>query len=190
MPGTVNGRKIALVEKISRADTAALFMEELKIDVLYKKRTPRTFDTSFKQPDRAKASPAETPRTVTDIEGHPLKADIEGILRLGIRGLEMQPDGRFLPDEPVSRAAYALMIEDILIRLIGDTGLATRYIGSVSPFPDIRSDLPYFNAVMVVTSRGIMQVRSVASGEFAPLGSVSGVEALLTIQKLKEELNL
>jgi hypothetical protein len=190
MPGTVTGRKIALVEKISRADTAALFMEELRIDILYKKRTPKAFDTSFKDLDRVKISPAETRRMATDIEGHPLKADIEGILQIGVRGLEVQPDGRFLPGEPVSRAAYALMIEDILIRLTGDTSMATRYIGGVSPFPDVRSDLPYFNAVMVATSRGLMQVRGVASGEFAPLGGVSGVEALLTLKKLKEELTL
>ena len=44
MPGTATGKQIALVERLTRADAAALFMEELKIDVLYKKRTPKTFD--------------------------------------------------------------------------------------------------------------------------------------------------
>ena len=52
-----------------------------------------------------------------------------------------------------------MMIEDILIRIAGDRTLATRYVGNRSPFPDLRADLPYFNAVMaVVTSRGIMEV--------------------------------
>ena len=43
---------------------------------------------------------------------------------------------------------------------------------------------------MVATSRGIMQAKSVSTGEFAPLDSVSGVEALLGIKKFKEELKI
>lgn len=187
MPGTVTGKKIALVEKLTRADAAALFMEEMKIDVLYKKRTPKEFDTSFKDPDKAKSSGRGAP-TATDIAAHPLKMDIEGILQLGVRGLEVYPDGAFQPNEFVNRAAYAMMIEDILIKVTGDNSLATKFIGSTSTFPDLRSDLPYFNAVMVVTSRGIMQAKSLSTGEFAPMDTVSGVEALLIIKKFKEEM--
>jgi hypothetical protein len=187
MPGTVTGKKIALVEKLTRADAAALFMEEMKIDVLYKKRTPKEFDTSFKDPDKAK-SPGRGAPTATDIAANPLKMDIEGILQLGVRGLEVYPDGAFQPKEFVTRASYAMMIEDILIKVTGDNSLATKFIGSTSTFPDLRSDLPYFNAVMVVTSRGIMQAKSLSTGEFAPMDTVSGVEALLIIKKFKEEL--
>ena len=50
MPGSKIGKKIALVENITRADVAALFIEELKIDELFKKKTPKSFDTSFKSP--------------------------------------------------------------------------------------------------------------------------------------------
>lgn len=189
MPGTVTGKKIALLEKITRADAAALFMEELKIDVLYKKRTPKTFDTSFKEPGKF-VSETKTPITANDITDHPLKADIEGILQIGVRGLERYPDGNFYPNEFVDRATYAMMIEDILIKVTGDNSLATKYIGSTSPFPDLRSDLPYFNAVMVVTSRGIMQAKTISTGEFVPLDKVSGVEALLIIKKFKEELKI
>ena len=189
MPGTITGRKIALVEKLSRADLAALFMEELKIDVLYKKRTPKDFDTSFKDPARAQA-PNRGVVSANDIAVHPLKMDIEGILQLGVRGLENYPDGNFHPDEFVNRAAYALMVEDILIKVTGDNSLATKFIGGTSTFPDLRNALPYFNAVMVATSRGIMQAKSVSTGEFAPLDSVSGVEALLGIKKFKEELKI
>jgi len=187
MPGTMTGKKIAVLERISRADAAALFMEEMKIDVLYKKRTIKTFDASFKDPEKAKSS-QEGLSLPKDIAGHPLRADVEGILRIGVRGLEAYPDGSFHPTEFVDRAAYAMMIEDILIKVTGDNALATKFIGQTSPFPDLRSDLPYFNAVMVVTSRGIMEVKDFTTGEFAPLGPVPGVDALLIIRKLKEEL--
>lgn len=186
MPGTATGKQIALVERITRADAAALFLEELKIDVLYKKRTPKTYDTSFKDPEKAAAKPVKL--TAKDITDHPLKADIEGILKIGVRGLENYPDGNFHPGELVTRAAYAMMVEDILIKVTGDNSLATKFIGSTSPFPDLRADLPYFNAIMVVTSRGIMEAKDMTSAEFAPLSPVAGVDALLIIRKIKEEL--
>ena len=52
MPGTENGKRIALVESITRADAAALFMEEMKLDVLYKKRTPAIFQDGFRGPGK------------------------------------------------------------------------------------------------------------------------------------------
>ena len=188
MPGTTTGKQIALVERLKRADAAALFMEEFKIETLYKKRTPKTFDTSFKDPEKAAATTKPDKITAKDIGDHPLRTDIEGILKLGVRGLETYPDGNFHPAEQVTRAAYAMMIEDILIKVSGDNSLATKFIGTTSPFPDLRSDLPYFNAIMVVTSRGIMEAKDLTSAEFEPLSPVAGVDALLIIRKFKEEL--
>jgi hypothetical protein len=186
MPGTATGKQIAIIERVTRADAAALFLEEMKIDVLYKKRKLKTFDTSFKDPE--KAAIKATKMTANDIANVPLRTDIESILKLGVRGLENYPDGNFHPAELVTRAAYAIMLEDILIKVTGDNSLATKFIGSTSPFPDLRTDLPYFNAVMVVTSRGIMEAKDMTSGEFVPLNPVSGVDALLMIRKFKEEL--
>ena len=188
MPGSEAGKKIALAERINRADAAALFMEELKIDVLYRKRTPKTFDTSFKEPEKAGQKAKPVKYTAKDIKDHPLKADIEGILEIGVRGLENDPMDNFLPAERIGRAEYAMMMEDILIKVTGDNSLATQFIGAKSPFPDLRNSLPYFNAVMVVTSRGIMEAQDPSSGEFAPLGPVAGVDALLMIRKIKEQL--
>jgi tetratricopeptide (TPR) repeat protein len=189
MPGSVTGKQIAFVEKITRADAAALFMEELKIDAIYRKRTLKTFDTGFKSPDKAAVKP-KTAALPADIANHPLKADIEGMIEIGVRGLEVYPDGLFRPNDLVERAAYAMMIEDILIKVSGDSGLATRFIGSPSPFPDLRSDLPYFNAVMVVTTRQIMGAKDIATGEFVPMGPVGGADALLIIRKIKEALKI
>jgi len=189
MPGSITGKQIAFVEKITRADAAALFMEELKIDTLYRKRTLKTFDTGFKNPEKAavKQKAAVLP---ADIVNHPLKSDIEGMIEIGVRGLEVYPDGLFRPNDLVERAAYAMMIEDILIKVSGDSGLATRFIGSPSPFPDLRSDLPYFNAVMVVTTRQIMGAQDITSGEFVPMGPVPGADALLIIRKIREALKI
>lgn len=186
MPATVKGKKIALAERITRADAAALFMEELGIDALYVWRTGGFAWASRDQKSARTAVPRSV--TATDIADHPLRADIEGILRIGIRGLSLYPGGAFRPDEQVDRASFAMMIEDILGKVTGDGALSTRFIGSPSPFFDLQDDLPYFNAVLVVTSRGIMEAKDSVTGEFAPHQPVGGADALLAIRKLRDQL--
>ncbi len=190
-PGSLIGKKIALIEEITRADVAALFIQELLLEKLYEKRTPRKFDTRYQapaSPQKFEADKIVKAEPATDIQNHVLRTDIETVLRIGVRGLEPSPDHKFFPSQKINRAAYALMIEDILIKVSGDEKLATKFIGSQSPFPDLRNDLPYFNAVMVVTSRGVMEAKDLSTGEFGALGSVSGADALLIIRKLKDEL--
>ena len=187
MPETMTGKKIALMARITRADMALLLMEEMKIEALYALRTPRISDTQLKDLEKTRTK-AAMPATATDIARHPRKTDIEGVIRIGMRGLDLYLDGTFRPDEQLERASYAMMIEDILIKVSGDHSLATRFIGSPSPFIDLQADHPYFNAVMLATSRGIMEAKDTASATFAPLGPVTGVEALLVIRKIRDEL--
>lgn len=189
MPGSSIGRKIALLEKISRADVAALFIQELHIDELFKKHAPKKFDTAFKSPQTESGSgPSPKSAAATDIAEHVLKIDIEAIIAIGIKGLQPYPDHKFRPENMVNRAEFAMMIEDIIALITRAEGLATQFIGNQSPFPDIRNDLPFFNAVMVCTTRGILQVKDAATGEFDPLGRVSGADALLSIRTLKTQL--
>jgi len=188
-PGSLIGKKIALIEEITRADVAALFIQELLLEKLYKKRTPKRFDTAYQAPGKKfEADRIVKAEAATDIQNHVLRADIDTVLRLGVRGLEPSPDHKFFPSAKINRAAYAMMIEDILIKVSGDEKLATKFVGSKSPFPDLRNDLPYFNAVMVMTTRGVMEAKDLSTGEFAPMGPVSGADALLIIRKLKDEL--
>jgi tetratricopeptide (TPR) repeat protein len=187
-PGTMIGKKIALVDQITRADIAALFIQELQIDEIFAQK--KVFDTSFKSPEKE----FETEKVVKtapalDIQDHVLRTDIESVIALQIKGFEPYPDHTFKPDQKIARAEYAMMIEDILIKVSRDEKLATKFIGSPSPFPDLRSDLPYYNAVMVSTTRGIMETKDLTTGEFDPMGSVSGADALLIIRKLGAAIN-
>jgi hypothetical protein len=192
-PGTTVGKQIALVEAITRADVAALFVEELKLEVIYEKLSIKTFDTSFKAPKSGLEMETEAMvkmAPATDIADHVLRHDIDTVIRIGVRGLEPFPNHTFRPDEQISRASYAMMLEDILIKATRDDKLATKFIGSTSPFPDLRADLPYFNAVMVCTTRNIMTVADKRTGEFRPMATVSGADALLAIRELKEQLRV
>ncbi len=190
-PGTEIGRKIALIDKIDRADIAALFDQEMNLEKLFTKRGPKTYDTGFKAP--TEASTRFSPETMvkmapaTDIADHWLKPSIETVLKLQVRGLESGPNHKFDPDKLITKGEFALMLEDILIKVSGDDKLATKYLGATSLFPDVRSDHYAFNAIMTVASRGFLEADK-ATGEFKAGDSVSGADALLAIREFKNQL--
>jgi hypothetical protein len=124
----------------------------------------------------------------TDIATHPLKADIQEVMRLKVLGLEPLPDRQFHPNDTMSRAEFALLIEDVLARVTGEQGLKTKYFGQRSPFPDVRGDLPYFNAVQTAVSHNLMEPKNRIQGTFGPMDPVSGADALLAIRTMKDEL--
>ena len=190
LPGTMTGKKIALAESITRADLAALLLEEFRIDEVYKKFGVSMYETGFKSPEETIPQGRQQQPLASDIGDHVLAADMDEIIQIGVRGLEVFPDGSFRPDDLITRASFAMIVEDILIKIGQDQALATRFIGTPSPFSDVRNDLPYFNAIMVVTTRGIMEMRDLTSGEFGPLAPVAGADALLVIKKIKEELKI
>ncbi len=213
-PTTERGKRIALTEKITRAETAALLMQELKIKDLYSSYTSPSQDhtgsATVKDSSEDKKEEAVSETKITgqvftetfpvepppikiwakDIMEHPLLKDIEGVLETGVRGLENDPKGNFKPGEIISRGEYAIILEGILIKITGEKNLAGRYVNSKSLFPDVPSDMPYFNAITSVTSRGIMEAKNFKTNEFAPLKPLSGVEALWSIYRLKEVLKI
>ena len=185
-PESEFGKRISLMDRITRADVAALFIRELRFDRIHKKSRPGRGDT----PERASGEgPRGRPRSMPiDVEDHPLKTDIEEILQLDIQGLRTFPDGTFAPDQYITQASYAIMIADLIAKIENDASLATKYIGSRSPFKDVYNKAPYFNAIMVCTDRGgIMEARN---GYFRPMRKISGADALLIIRRLKEEFGI
>lgn len=184
---TTPGSKIAeivLLDKISRANVAALFIEELKIDELLRNRTTKNKVRSinFKTGEFVPAI------QVTDIEAHALKADIQAVMDAGVKGLEPYPDHTFQPEKMITRAEFAIMIADILEKISGGKGMATKNGGGNSPFPDLRSDQYFYNAILTCTTRGIMKAKDEEKKEFDPMGTVSGAEAMNSIQELKIQL--
>jgi tetratricopeptide (TPR) repeat protein len=186
-PGTDVGKRIALVEKIGRADIAALFVSELQIDKLVEKKRPKNYDNSFKAPTDAremKVDGVTKMADLTDISNHWAKNFISDIVDLKIRGLEPYPDHTFHPDQFVNRGEYALVVEDAIIAILRDPSLATKHIGSESRFPDVNPSYPAYNAICNAVDKGVMTAEM--NGEFGVNKPVSGPEALLVIRKIKE----
>ena len=185
VPGTDVGKKVALYEKISRADLAVLFAEELKISKLVQRKT--TPSQGFQTPSQMgrESSGVDTP---SDSKGHWAEVWINEMSRYGI--LEGSPGQPFYPDEPVNRAEYALAIQRILSIITGDPKLETRYFGeSPSRFQDVPSSHPAYNAMALCSERGIMQA-DMLTGRFQPGLPVAGADALLSIRSFQNALRV
>jgi len=189
-PGSRHGKIIAFEPSITRADISALFIAELRLDQLYQRGNAARFDTGFKAPGKRKfqADTLQRAPEATDIKDHPLRSDIEEVMKLRVLGLQPDPAHLFHPNAQVTRAEFAMMVEDILVRVTGETKLKTKFIGQASPFADVRSDLPYFNAVQTVVSRNLMEPQNKIRGIFGPLEPITGADALLVIRQMKSEL--
>lgn len=177
------GKKIAIKEKVSRADLAALLIDEMKIDKLMAGRIPLASQAA----KTAEFTPA-------DMTMHPFREEVLTLMKWNVRGMEPKYDESsraylFKPGEAVTRGELAFTMEDILIKLTGDEKLARAYLGQErSPFPDVRPSSNLYNAVMNMTTRGIMEGE--LSGEFRPNDPVDGAEALLAMRVLKQRINI
>ncbi|MBN1353016.1 tetratricopeptide repeat protein [candidate division KSB1 bacterium] len=189
-PGTKLGMKIALIDEIDRADLAVLLMEELKLMEILDKKRPKTYDTGFRAPDdpTKMAQPEKQSLPVaTDIDKHWAKNWILEILEA--RGMDPFPDHTFRPDEKITRANYAMVMQNILIMATGDEALATKYIGQPSRFPDVNSSHYSYNAIALMVDRGVMKTNTL-TGEFNLGGHISGADALLMIREFQNALRM
>lgn len=178
------GKQIAVKDSVTRADLAALLIVEMKLDKLFAGRIPVK-----SQIDKMKAE-----FTPADVLYHPFKEEVLTIMKWKVRGLEPKFDETtkaylFKPSDVVKRGEMALILEDVLIKLTGKEELATAFFGQdTSPFPDVRKTSPFYNAVMNMTTKGIMEGE--LSGEFRIDAPVDGAEALLAMRVLKQRMNI
>jgi len=178
------GKKIAAQDAVTRADLAALLVDELKLDQLFAGRIPVASQIAKMQ---AEFTPA-------DVLNHPFKEEVLTMMKWKVRGMEPKFDETtkaqlFKPADSVSRGEMAFILEDVLIKLTGDDKLASAYFGQdKSPFPDVRSTSPFYNAVINMTTRGIMEGE--LSGEFRINDPVDGADALLAIRVLNQKKNI
>jgi Flp pilus assembly protein TadD len=189
-PGTKIGMKIALIPEIDRADLAVLLMEELKLMEVLSKKRPKVYDTGFKAPEdptQMQQPGAASLAAVTDITNHWAKNWIAEIVEA--RGMDAFPDHTFRPDEKITRAEFASIMQNVLVMATGDQNLATKYIGEPSRFPDVNSSHFAYNAIALMVDRGILQAETL-TGEFNLNGSMSGADALLAIRQFQNALRM
>ncbi len=189
-PGTKIGAKIALIPEIDRADLAVLLIEELKLLDVFEKKRPKTFDTGFHppaDPTKFKEAVQSNAIQIPDIKNHWARNWIEEIVTVG--GMSLFPDHTFKPDQKITRADFANVVQNILIAVTGDQSLATKYIGEPSHFPDVPSTHWAYNAITLCVDRGIMHANKI-DGSFGLTKPVSGADALLMIRDFQNALRM
>ena len=188
-PTTDRGNHIATLKALTRADMAALLVEEFQLAKLTQSQAKEN-SNQYQVPESQKTfqTTQNSQNLATDISDHPLQADIEEAIKHGIRGMQPDPRKLFYPNEVVTRAEYAMILEDILMSLTGEPDLATRFIGESSPWQDVRPDAFYYNAARVLVSRGIMSLNDKLSAQFEPQKPISGSQALLGLRLLSNEI--
>lgn len=167
------GKKVALMAKVTRGDVAALLVKELKLE------------TKIPKVSKAARAFQEFPNA-TDLSGHPYKAEIETAVELRLRGLGPFPDHTFAPEKPISRADFSILLEDLILRLNGGRNAQPHLKGFLSPFSDITPDHYAFDAILWLTSEKILEPRP--DGRFGATESLSGIEAISAISRVKEGL--
>ena len=173
-PVSPAGKTIALKEGLTRLDLAVLLNREMDLAALANGDLPGV---------RLTDDPA-----LFD----PYIQDVRRIVSLSIDGLSADKEGRFHPRGIVTRVDLARVLAHILVKHLGDPGIVTRYTGVDSPFSDVPRDVPYYNAVMLVTQRELMTLRREAGAEgtreFRPTDTVSGADAMMGIRALQHQI--
>jgi len=173
-------KEIALSQAVSRAELAVLLNSELDLqEIFVGQQTPQA--RAFVPPNQANPAAGRI-AAPTDVMGdHWARQHIEKCVLLG--AVDLMPDGSFRPNQVVTRVDMAMLIQRVLVKAWNDTSLRSRFFGNTSPFPDVNGTHFAFNAVMLATTRGIMDGKP--DGTFFLEGTLPGHEAILIIRNLK-----
>ncbi|WP_245577120.1 S-layer homology domain-containing protein [Maridesulfovibrio zosterae] len=175
-------KKIAVKDKVDRADVAALLVDELHMDRLFAGRIPvpgKNMKASF---------------TPADVVGHMFEPEIMTVLKWNVRGLQPIYDETtraelFFPKKPMTRKELAFVLEDVLIKLTGDKTMSSQHLGQdKSLYPDVNPTDAWYNAIVTVVNRNLMETD--LSGAFSPDGNMDGADLILSLMRLRNIMNV
>lgn len=172
--------QVATTAEISRADVAAIFVAELKLDRLLEKQGFRP-QSSFAAPEgRAASTVRREPWVdkVTDVDGHWAKPMIEKMVEYQVMDAI---DGRFDPERKITKAELAMLLDTIITKVTGEA--ATKGLGGDMIFSDVQPDHFASAAILLVTSRGFLSARP--DGLFGIKDPVPGAIALDSVRKIR-----
>jgi len=162
--------EFAYSASINRAEVARLLNQELAIG-------------QYIPQANAKSVGETSDQGLTDYAASDYKEDILASHRLNLRSFRIT-NGAFSPERAMTRGELAMLVEDILHAKFQIS--RTVFIGTASPFSDLKSNSTSFNAVMSAVTRGLMQGRE--DGTIGPGDLVTGAESILVLHNLKQIL--
>ncbi|MFN7956637.1 MAG: S-layer homology domain-containing protein [bacterium] len=172
---------VATEPEIDRADVAAIFVAELKLDRLLDKQGFKP-DATFRAPEGRAASTIRREPFVdraTDVEGHWAKPMIDKMVAYQVMETV---DGKFDPAHKITKVEMAMLLDGIITKVTGES--ATKGLGGDMIFSDVPPDHYGAAAVVLATSRGFIPARP--DGKFGLKDPVSGAEALASVRKVRD----
>lgn len=133
----------------------------------------------FNLPQPQQQSISELP----DIKSHWARKEI---LQAVAARVIMPFQNEFKPESPLSRRDLALVAQNLHTWHAKDPAMATTFKGMASPYNDVTEKDPAFNAIMLVTTLGVME--GYYDGTFQPNANPTGQEVFQVIEKVKDNL--
>ncbi len=170
---------LAFHRALTRADLAAILIEELRVDELLDTR-----EVSM-----------ETERSISPVPSDVFKSrfrsNILKVVALHIKGLEPSFSGTsstylYRPAKVVTRKDFAVIMDDLLKRLSVHGPAPGEGLSEEKPFSDVPQGVPWYTAVMDVTRANIM--RPATDRLFKPYDGLDGPDAYTAVISVKEML--
>lgn len=177
-PRTQIGRRLVLKDALTRADVAALLVQELNVMELLRHTRPLNNSTAKKQE-------SDNIPKITDISDHWARSFITNLVSEHI--MNVYPDNTFRPEHKVKRHDFAVILQNVYVKITGKQDVTTRYIDTPSTFPDVQRSHYAYNAIQLFVHLDVMSVDQM-TGEFEGSRVIKGVEALSSIHTLRNIL--
>lgn len=182
-PKTEYGHRIIRKESIDRQDLCILLVQEFGLIQHLKDMRPDLFESYYNDDYEPQHGSVKRPSDVTSNQYAPF---IEAVLPLKIMYLDTFPNGNFFPNRQVTRSVFSYIAQEIMVTLLHDPTLATRYIGSETSLTDVREDYYAYNAIRLCLDEGIMD--TISGSTFKPEATLSGTDVFRMLRRLENAI--
>lgn len=163
---------------INRAELAALLAAIIRDQRVY---SPAEETAGFQPPQMY-----DMRRQVVTISDVPddfwAKNEIYKVVNAGL--IKLNPDQSFRPEQRVVKADFAPLLQVLLVRILAEPDLATKYFGQISPFSDLNSAHWAYNAARVAIEYSLLQPREPDYfGLEDPVSALTAIQAFELIKK-------
>lgn len=180
-------RDMARKAAVTRAEFSAILVEGLYLHQIIAGMKDSAPVSEFVTPEQMTARDQARQAVPSDVRDHALEADVMAVMALRLRGLEPLPDGRFRPDEPLTRAETAMALQDLAGILEFGSADGASFMGA-SPFSDVPAGHYALDAIGFCVSHTLMAPRG--KGRFEPTAALSGLEAVGGVQEIRNAIDL
>ncbi len=155
----------------------------LNLDIQRIKKSPLYVPVSVPPPYQTLSQWVNRADEAKFLRSHPLREVFVAFLALNLHGYSPRNAPEVFTKD-ISRGDFAKTLVELMLRYGANPGILSEFQGQRSPFRDIDETSPYFTAVMIATSRGLLQFKGNEQAGFNPQAPLKRAEAQEAIERL------